>query len=131
MKDLVSETLDARYIVTDQGLAPLGPNGGALTIELTDDLSQIDLSAPMIRIPFPSFTDGRGFTLARRLRQMGYSGHLRAVGHVLADQYAMARRVGFDDVEIDAPLAARQPEAQWLDRADWIGHDHRARLQSA
>ena len=57
---------------------------------------------PMIRVDFPSFADGRGFTIARRLRDMGYKGRLRARGHVIADQYAMARRSGFDEVEIDA-----------------------------
>ena len=57
------------------------------------------------------------------------AGRLRARGHVLADQYAMARRAGFDEVEIDAALAARQPEAQWLARAGWQAFDHQARLR--
>lgn len=92
--------------------------------ELTRDFDRIAL----IRIPFASFADGRGFTLARHLRLMGYSGRLRAAGHVIADQYAMARRSGFDEVEIDGDLAARQPEAQWQARADWRAHDYRARL---
>ncbi|AHM04857.1 Oxidoreductase probably involved in sulfite reduction [Roseibacterium elongatum DSM 19469] len=83
----------------------------------------------VIRVAFPSFADGRGFTLARRLRAMGYRGRLRAAGHVLADQYAMARRAGFDEVEIDAALAARQPQAQWLARADWRAGDYQARLR--
>jgi uncharacterized protein (DUF934 family) len=83
----------------------------------------------MIRISFPSFNDGRGFSLARHLRLLGYKGRLRAIGHVLADQYTMARRVGFDEVEIDAALAARQPEDQWLARADWKNRGYLARLQ--
>lgn len=70
----------------------------------------------MIRIPFPSFADGRGFSLAKQLRQAGYTGTLRAFGHVLADQYGFARDCGFDEVEIDEALAARQPEEQWLAR---------------
>ena len=69
--------------------------------------------ADMIRIPFPSFADGRGFTLARRLRQLGYQGRLRAVGHVLSDQYPHARRCGFDEVEISYELAMRQPDEHW------------------
>ena len=48
---------------------------------------------------------------------------------MLADQYAMARRSGFDEVEIDADLAARQPEDQWLARANWQDHDYQARLR--
>lgn len=75
-----------------------------------------------IRIAFPAFSDGRGFTLAARLRRMGFAGRLRAQGHVLADQYAMARRSGFDEVAIAPDLAERQPEPQWLARADWQAH---------
>ena len=92
---------------------------------LTGRLHAID----MIRIDFPSFADGRGFTIARRLRLMGFDGRLRARGHVLADQYAMARRSGFDEVEIEPELAKRQPEDQWLARADWKSHDYQARLR--
>ena len=61
---------------------------------------------------------------------MGYVGRLRAAGHVIADQYAMARRSGFDEVEIGDDLAARQPEAQWLSRADWRAHDYQSRLRA-
>lgn len=87
------------------------------------------LAAPMIRIAFSSFADGRGFTLARSLRLMGYGGRLRAGPGLIADQYAMARRAGFDEVEIDEALARRQPEAQWLYRADWRAYDHQSRLR--
>ncbi len=85
----------------------------------------------LIRVTFPSFADGRGFTIARQLRLIGYRGRLRAAGHVIADQYAMARRSGFDEVEIDDDLAARQPEPQWLARADWRAHDYQSRLRGA
>src|SRR5262249_3311049 len=41
----------------------------------------------VIAIEFPVFRDGRGFSYAHRLRtQMGYSGELRAFGHILPDQ---------------------------------------------
>ncbi|MEL6278104.1 MAG: DUF934 domain-containing protein [Pseudomonadota bacterium] len=68
----------------------------------------------LIRIPFPSFADGRGFSLARQLRGLGYTGRLRASGHLISDQYKHARKVGFDEVEIDFDLATRQPEPHWL-----------------
>ena len=89
-------------------------------------LSGIDL----IRVDFPSFADGRGFTIARRLRLMGFHGRLRTRGHVIADQYAMARRSGFDEVEISEDLAERQPETQWLRRANWESHDYQSRLRA-
>ena len=60
---------------------------------------------------------------------MGYKGRLRARGHVIADQYAMARRAGFDEIEIPEDLAARQPEDQWQFRADWRAHDYQARMR--
>ncbi|MCL4187472.1 MAG: DUF934 domain-containing protein [Rhodobacteraceae bacterium] len=82
----------------------------------------------LVRIAFPGFSDGRGFTQAARLRRLGYGGRLRAQGHVLADQYAMVRRAGFDEVEISPDLARRQPQAQWLARADWRALDYRSRL---
>lgn len=110
--------------VPGEGL-DLGPDVDPAT--LRDRLGDF----PIIRIAFPGFADGRGFTIARRLRLMGYTGRLRAHGHVLADQYAMARRSGFDEVEISDDLAARQPEDQWRLRADWRRHDYQARLRAA
>ncbi|MGR3641397.1 DUF934 domain-containing protein [Alterinioella nitratireducens] len=131
MKDLITETaaLEA-VLVTDAGFAP-APAEDALDIAPDADLDALDLATPAIRVDFASFADGRGFTIARRLRLRGYTGRLVASGHVLADQYAMARRSGFDAVQINADLAARQPEDQWLARADWQAHDHRARLRAA
>ena len=120
-------------IVTDSGF---GPDTWAQTdsVDLGPDTDPITMVRKMhtlqaIRIDFPNFADGRGFTIARQLRLMGFTGRLRARGHVLADQYAMARRAGFDEVEIDENLAARQPEAQWLARADWQNHDYQSRLR--
>lgn len=84
----------------------------------------------MIRVDFPSFADGRGFTIARQLRLMGYTGRLRARGHVISDQYAMARRSGFDEVQISDDLAARQPQQDWVFRANWQDNDYQSRLRA-
>jgi uncharacterized protein (DUF934 family) len=132
-------------IVTDTGFGPDTWTKGFRTLAQSpanDCASGIDLApdtapdalpallgAAMIRIDFPSFADGRGFTLAALLRRAGFTGRLRAHGHVLADQYGMARRAGFDEVEISASLAARQPEDQWRNRADWQNHHYQARLR--
>lgn len=132
-------------IVTDKGFraddwtAPfqasetVAANDGGQAIDLAPDTPPESLGkflgATMIRIDFPSFADGRGFTLARLLRQAGFTGRLRARGHVLADQYAMARRSGFDEIEIDSQLAERQSQAQWLDRAAWQDHNYQSRLR--
>lgn len=51
---------------------------------------------PLIAIDFPAFTDGRGYSLARLLRERyGYQGELRAIGDVQRDQLAYLARVGF------------------------------------
>lgn len=135
-------TSNSTVIIRDHGFAPDDWQGGftpladalpgttALDLPVDTDPAELALDRiEMIRIPFASFSDGRGFTLAQLLRLRGYLGRLRAYGHVIADQYAMARRAGFDEVEISAELAARQPEAQWLARADWKKHDYQARLR--
>ena len=116
-------------IVTDAGFGQDGPISEVLDLGSDAEPSRDMLDAAMIRVDFPSFADGRGFTIAQRLRLMGYAGRLRAKGYVLADQYAMARRVGFDEVEISEDLAARQPVAQWRARADWQAHDYQARMR--
>jgi uncharacterized protein (DUF934 family) len=132
-------------LVTDQGfrniseqeesaeLASIAANIQA--VDLPSDANPADLAdhldhLTLIRVDFPSFADGRGFTIARQLRLMGYKGELRAKGHVISDQYAMARRAGFDGVEISDDLAARQPEGEWVFRADWRAHDYQSRLRA-
>lgn len=118
----------------DRGYTPLGECANdAVALDVPSDANPdaIPLNADIIRVDFPSFADGRGFTIARMLRLRGYRGRLRARGHVISDQYAMARRAGFDEVEISQALAARQPESEWLARADWQAHDYQARLHGA
>ena len=120
-------------IIASVTLAEIATHQGTLDLAQTDDPTLVLPylgTLKLIRIAFPAFNDGRAFTIARRLRMAGFKGHLRAVGPVIADPYAMARRVGFDDVEIPDDLAARQPQAQWLARADWRAHDYLARLKA-
>lgn len=91
--------------------------GGAVLVDVAqpiDHISNIMQDVDLIVIPFATFADGRGFSLARQLRASGYAGHLRARGAVLVDQFRAALRVGFDDIEIDDDMAARAPQEQWL-----------------
>ncbi len=107
------------------------PDRATLDVENTapaEDIVPLFERIALIRITFPSHMDGRGFSLARHLRLLGYRGRLRATGHILADQYVMARRSGFDEVEIDRALAQRQREEQWLLRANWRTLDYQERL---
>lgn len=58
-------------------------------------LGHLDLLR-LVVINFPVFTDGRGFSYGKTLREHGYSGELRASGHFIRDQMTYLRRCGFD-----------------------------------
>lgn len=81
--------------------------------DVTEESFGALLAHGSIGVIFPMFQDGRGFSIARDLRSRGYTGRLRAIGPLIADQYAFIRACGFDEVEIPDELAARQPEASW------------------
>lgn len=52
---------------------------------------------PLIAVEFPKFTDGRGYSTARLLRERyNYPGELRAVGDIGRDQLFFLHRAGFD-----------------------------------
>ena len=52
---------------------------------------------PVIAGNFPKFSDGRGYSIARLLRErLSYRNELRAVGDVLLDQLQFMKRCGFD-----------------------------------
>jgi uncharacterized protein (DUF934 family) len=79
-----------------------GPLG--LQIEPGEAIEDIGADLPrfvLITLNFPKFSDGRGFSTARLLREKhGFAGELRAVGNVLSDQIPFLRRVGFDSFEV-------------------------------
>jgi phosphoadenosine phosphosulfate reductase len=77
-----------------------------------------DLLAPhlerleLVAVDFAKFSDGRGYSTARLLRQRyGYAGELRAVGDVLLDQIPLMRRCGFTAFEIVHAPTRRALEA--------------------
>jgi phosphoadenosine phosphosulfate reductase len=76
------------------------PHPIGLLVAPGDDVEEIagDLSRfSSIAVSFPSFTDGRGYSTARLLRERhAYKGELRAIGDVLQDQIPLMRRCGFD-----------------------------------
>jgi uncharacterized protein (DUF934 family) len=83
-------------------------------------LDQIELVA----IAFPSYGDGRGFSIAKQLRAKGFKGVLRASGPLIADQFAFALACGFDEIELPESVASRQPVTQWLAMAGTISHTY-------
>jgi uncharacterized protein (DUF934 family) len=67
-----------------------------LDIASTEPLPASLAAAGIIAICFGVFSDGRGFTHARRLRtNHKFTGPLVATGHVIPDQIDYLRRCGF------------------------------------
>ena len=71
-----------------------------LVLEPTDDpalLAGAVGRAGVIAVNFPKFGDGRGYSIARLLRERcGYKGELRAVGEVARDHLHAMAQCGFD-----------------------------------
>jgi uncharacterized protein (DUF934 family) len=85
----------------------LSARAGRLGVRLPSDARVAEVAADaarfaVIAIEFPKFVDGRGYSIARLLRERyAYRGELRAVGNVLRDQLQAMARCGFDAFEID------------------------------
>lgn len=89
--------------------APVGvyARAGTTVDQLVPHLEQLELVA----VEFPKFRDGRGFTTARMLRdKYGFKGDIRAIGHVLPDQFAALLQCGFSSVL----LPPDHPPEQWV-----------------
>ncbi|WP_210396071.1 DUF934 domain-containing protein [Motiliproteus sediminis] len=70
--------------------------------ELDPLLSDLDRLA-LVAVAFPSFADGRGFSLARMLRQHhGFTGEIRAVGDVTWDRLRYMARCGINAYDVPA-----------------------------
>ncbi|MFV0281399.1 MAG: DUF934 domain-containing protein [Rhodoblastus sp.] len=104
--------------LADLQTALAGRDNRPLGVDIPNN-SEIERLAPLfdrlalISIVFPSSADGRGFSLARKLRRAGFTGRLRASGPLIPDQGAYALACGFDEIELPDTSAARQTEAQW------------------
>ncbi len=73
----------------------------------------------LIVLPFPAFNDGRAYSIARQIRELGYRGELRATGNVLPDQLQFMLQVGFDAFDIGErfPLALWQQASRQMSLA--------------
>lgn len=99
------------YLLEEKRLRAIKLQPGDTVDALEKDLPNLDV----VMLSFPKFTDGRGFSQARQLRQdFGFSGEIRATGSVLPDQALFLSRSGIDTVEI--PDSENAP--QWQFQAD-------------
>ncbi|WP_395331073.1 DUF934 domain-containing protein [Novosphingobium sp. BL-8H] len=82
-------------------------NATAVRIEPGDDarelLPHLDRLS-LVEVSFPAWTDGRGYSSARLLREAGYQGEMRAVGDLVIDMLSHLRRCGFDAFAPDHAL---------------------------
>lgn len=68
-----------------------------------------------IAVAFPKFTDGRGYSYARLLRERyGFTGELRATGDILTDQVPFLRRCGFDALTVTNEATKKALESDAL-----------------
>jgi uncharacterized protein (DUF934 family) len=96
----------APALVSAARLPALPPRNAPLGVLLQPDTDLASLAPHLSRLSlvalrFPKHRDGRGFTQARALRERyGFTGEIRATGHLLPDQYAFLLRCGVTQVEV-------------------------------
>jgi len=84
----------------------VGESDSSIAVDIPNDVDPVGMRDQFhrihtIRIEFPSSADGRGFSLARQLRNLGYEGRIRAQGPLISDQFRYALLI----VTIVMPLA--------------------------
>lgn len=96
-QDLVLDQLDAK-LLEQQGAG----SNSHLSLDGDADFTNLDLTdVQAVTIQFPAFTDGRGFSLAMKIRQSGFTGTLCAKGPLIPDQAVHLMRCGFDHIDLD------------------------------
>lgn len=96
----------ARFLADPAAVIAAGDDA-AVVIAAGEDVQQLEPHLgrlPRVLVEFPKFTDGRGFSAARILReQLGYAGDIRAIGDFILDQIPLMRRCGVSSFEIVKP----------------------------
>ena len=98
---LEADFLMLPFAVYQQQAQQLIANGKRVGLWIDSDFDSEQLESicnlsEVIAINFPKFADGRGYSLARILREhCNFSGEIRAIGDVLLDQLYYMSKVGF------------------------------------
>lgn len=78
-----------------------------------DQIAPFLAELELIVVEFPKFRDGRGFSVARTLREKhDFKGDIRAIGHVLPDQLTALKMCGFSSIV----TPHEHPPSQWRER---------------
>ncbi len=106
----------AVFMAPEEATGRLGSNQkSVLVLEPGDEVAAAagrlhEFDAVFIR--FAVFSDGRGFSNARLLREKhGFKGEIRAIGHFILDQIPLMLRVGFDAFAVTHEPTIRRLEA--------------------
>lgn len=103
--------VEASYWLENQSELSKRPNVGIYLNGDADLESLKDIldSFEVIAVNFPAFADGRGYSLARLLKERyHYKGEVRAIGDVLIDQLYFMKRCGFDTYLLKDGLEAEK-----------------------
>jgi uncharacterized protein (DUF934 family) len=76
---------------------------GTVTTYLRGVLAKQATPPAAIGMRFEKFTDGRSYSIASRLREIGYQGELHALGDINQELVFLLRRVGFTHFHIPDP----------------------------
>jgi uncharacterized protein (DUF934 family) len=101
-------TLDQWLQLEEKAGSAVQLEPGQAPAPLVEHLDELAL----VVVNFPLFTDGRGFSYGRELRERGFQGELRANGHFITDQMSYLCRCGFnafrlaDEGQLDSALGS-------------------------
>ncbi len=112
------QVADGHIATLAQWQALADKSGSAVQLEPGDSVEPLlphlsDIS--LVAVNFPVFTDGRGFSYGRELRERGYTGELRAVGGFIRDQLHYLKRCGFSAFQMDDEGAMQDAIASLAD----------------
>ncbi|MDB3967334.1 DUF934 domain-containing protein [Porticoccaceae bacterium] len=102
----------------------LAQHGGTVGVWLVgneeiETVAELLIMAPVVAIKFPKFVDGRGFSMARLLRERyGYRGEIRAIGEIIRDQLYLLQRCGFNAFEFGAEVDLAEARKSLADFSD-------------
>ena len=119
---------------TPEDLAGLDAKTGASGVLVLDASQRVEDLTPWlnvltaVEITFDNAGDGRGFSLARALRGLGYARDIRASGGIHVDQFRHALQCGIDAVILTREAASRMPEQHWRNAAATTAMSYQARL---
>lgn len=116
----------ASYLPSDRA-------GAVISIPADQDVEMLypwlpDITA--IELYFDTAHDGRGFSQARRLIEMGFQGQIRGAGALHVDQFPHAIQCGISALNLTQEAALRMPEQYWIKTAAAFpsGQSYQSRL---